>query len=417
MPRWRTETTSTSSRREQTRHRPGQGRVAEHDDPLDPVAELAGQEQAVGADDVVPGAAAARRLGEQRPAGRLGELAGRRTGVVAGDHHGAGAEVEHPCRGQRAAPPAPPTSGTSPPSHVSSRQERVVELDVEVHGASAVVPAEEGEQLVQVGAETSSVGAKGPKRPTWSVVWLAPVPRSRAGRSAVTTTSGTPAWAASTTAGSRLATAVPEVQTTAAGRPPTFARPRARKAAVRSSIRVCSRTPPSARVGVVEGEGERRVARARGEHDLPDGRTAQRRHHGPGELGRGVGHAGRILPYGGEPAPPVVDPLARRPRAGPGLPGRPRAATPASMPSTGSIGSVTTSSVSSWTVARPQAWWSSGSAAASATPAAIPTLDSTALETTTGRPMSSAIRRQARTPPSGWTFSTAMSAASRSRTR
>jgi hypothetical protein len=30
--------------------------------------------------------------------------------------------------------------------------------------------------------------------PTWSVVWLASVPRSRAGRSAVTTTIGTRAW-------------------------------------------------------------------------------------------------------------------------------------------------------------------------------------------------------------------------------
>ena len=45
-------------------------------------------------------------------------------------------------------------------------------------------------------------------------------------------------------------------------------------------------------------------------------------------------------------------------------------------------------------------------------PAAIPTLVSRALETTTGRPMSSAIRRQARTPPSGCTLSTATSAAS-----
>jgi hypothetical protein len=56
-------------------------------------------------------------------------------------------------------------------------------------------------------------------------------------------------------------------------------------------------------------------------------------------------------------------------------------------------------------------------AAASATPAAIPTEVSSADDTTTGSPMSSAIRRQARTPPSGWTFSTATSAASRSRTR
>src|SRR3954454_10104424 len=47
----------------------------------------------------------------------------------------------------------------------------------------------------------------------------------------------------------------------------------------------------------------------------------------------------------------------------------------------------------------------------------MPTEVSSAEETTTGRPMSSAIRRQARTPPSGCTLSTATSAASRSRTR
>src|SRR6478752_9989021 len=40
-------------------------------------------------------------------------------------------------------------------------------------------------------AVASWVATSGPNTPTWSVVWLALVPRSRAGRSAVTTTSAT----------------------------------------------------------------------------------------------------------------------------------------------------------------------------------------------------------------------------------
>ena len=46
----------------------------------------------------------------------------------------------------------------------------------------------------------------------------------------------------------------------------------------------------------------------------------------------------------------------------------------------------------------PQAYGSSGSAAASASPALIPIEVSSALETTTGMPMRSAICKQARTP-------------------
>ena len=68
-------------------------------------------------------------------------------------------------------------------------------------------------------------------------------------------------------------------------------------------------------------------------------------------------------------------------------------------------------------VARPQAYGRSGSAAARATPAASPTEVSTALDTTTGRPQASATCSAARTPPSGWTFSTTMSAAPAARTR
>ena len=46
----------------------------------------------------------------------------------------------------------------------------------------------------------------------------ATMPRKGCGRSAVTTTSGIPAWCASSTAGCRFATAVPEVVTTATAR-------------------------------------------------------------------------------------------------------------------------------------------------------------------------------------------------------
>ena len=80
--------------------------------------------------------------------------------------------------------------------------------------------------------------------PAWSVVWLALVPRSRPGRSAVTASRGTPACAASSIAGWRLATAVPLVHITAA-RLPVLDSPSARKPADRSSIRVCSRTSPA----------------------------------------------------------------------------------------------------------------------------------------------------------------------------
>ena len=75
------------------------------------------------------------------------------------------------------------------------------------------------------------------------------------------------------------------------------------------------------------------------------------------------------------------------------------------------------SAVSSRTVLSPQAYGSSGRAAAKATPAAMPIEVSSALDTTTGSPICSATVRQARTPPSGCTLSTAMSAACRRATR
>jgi len=59
--------------------------------------------------------------------------------------------------------------------------------------------------------------------PGCAVVWLAPVPRKRAGRSAVTASSGASACSASSSAGCRFAAAVPDVVTTGVTRPDTFA--------------------------------------------------------------------------------------------------------------------------------------------------------------------------------------------------
>src|SRR5918997_1939531 len=85
-----------------------------------------------------------------------------------------------------------------------------------------------------------------PNSPACSIVWLAPVPITSGGRSALSTSSGTPAYDASSTAGCRFATAVPDVVQTGTGRPDRSASPSARKPAVRSSIRTCSRSRPAA---------------------------------------------------------------------------------------------------------------------------------------------------------------------------
>ena len=66
-------------------------------------------------------------------------------------------------------------------------------------------------------AERRASCAQGEGARAWSMVWLAPVSLSSAGRSADKSSMGTLDWLASTTDGSRLATAVPEVVITTAG--------------------------------------------------------------------------------------------------------------------------------------------------------------------------------------------------------
>ena len=105
---------------------------------------------------------------------------------------------------------------------------------------SASVPVPSG------GSTSTSARTKVLNIPGWRVVWLAPVPRSSGGRSALSTTTGTPAWEASITAGSSSPTAVPLVVSTPHGWPVERATPRAVNAASRSSIRTCTLSAPLA---------------------------------------------------------------------------------------------------------------------------------------------------------------------------
>src|SRR3954467_5609066 len=73
----------------------------------------------------------------------------------------------------------------------------------------------------------------------------APTSRSSAGRSAVSTSSGTPASWASTTAGRKLAAAVPDVPVITAGSPVALAILSAKNAAQRSSTCECTVRRPS----------------------------------------------------------------------------------------------------------------------------------------------------------------------------
>ena len=212
------------------------------------------------------------------------------------------------------------------------RHQRLVEPHVDVERARRV-PL----HRIEVGgaARRRRSPTSGPKMPTWSVVWLAPVPRSRAGRSAVTTTSGTPAWAASSTAGCRFATAVPDVHITAA-RAPTLERPSARKPADRSSIRVCS-----------GARGRRPRPRTRAAHCATRA-TARRRCAGPTSRLDDDPRPTPLRPLTADhPAararrrvagPPTTPPDRRARPSGPARP-RPRPArVTGSAPSTGSSG-------------------------------------------------------------------------------
>ena len=309
--------------------------------------------------------------GQPRP---LRQHPRRRAGVVAGDHDGARAEraVSVRLAGSRdrrqrafARPATGRTSqrslGTSGSSSWTLRcsgpspSPSAVVRDGRVAGAEVDVRHERAEDADLVGGLVGA-GAAQPGGPV-------------GGHG----DSRTPACAASSIAGCRLATAVPEVQITAAWLP-TLVSPRARKPAERSSMRVCSRTQPGGR-GVVRRERQRGVARAGSDDDLADAGLDQRRDDGPGQLGRGRSRAtDPAAPHVPRPAGPASAPRARgSPRSAPAAPRRPRDGAPAAY------------AVDRQQPVRrrrrrpaaarsrgPHAYGSSGSAAASATPGGEP---------------------------------------------
>mmetsp|Transcript_15257 Transcript_15257/g.43420 ORF Transcript_15257/g.43420 Transcript_15257/m.43420 type:complete len:278 (+) Transcript_15257:5886-6719(+) len=93
-----------------------------------------------------------------------------------------------------------------------------------------------------------------PKMPTWSIVWLAPLSRSSAGRSAVSNRRGTSDCDASTTDGKRFATAVPDEVITAQGLPVALPWPSAQNPSDRSSIPGTSRARGCCATANVSGE-------------------------------------------------------------------------------------------------------------------------------------------------------------------
>ncbi len=132
--------------------------------------------------------------------------------------------------------------------------------------------------------------------------------------------------------------------------------------------------------GVVQGEGQRCVARTGRQHDVAHADAEQRLDDalgpaccccsGPSSVGVTTADPATRRRPGG--ARQCSTPVRGRPPTGRAASADGSGRRTGSAPSTGSSGSSTTSPASSWTVASPQACWSSGSAAASATPAAMP---------------------------------------------
>ena len=255
-------------------------RMPEHDHALDLVAEPGlAQQLAVRDHEVRAEAGAARDLGEERPAARAGELLGargrrrrprrrpcgavrqardgavgrgrrrdgsgapsarRRDGVAPSSSSTADDSGSRNCRFRCTGPgpgcgTASPSASTPSAASTASRARRA---------AASASPARPS------GGGTSRSRRTAPaKMPGCMVVWFERMPRSSAGRSAVARMSGTPAWCASSTAGCRFATAVPDVVTTTAGAP---SRPRGRARGTPRPARRCARAA-----------GSRRPARAR----------------------------------------------------------------------------------------------------------------------------------------------------------
>ncbi len=158
--------------------------------------------------------------GPSRPTSDSGQSAGGRSGTSSASGSSGSASGRFSCTGP-ATPPAPLAAPTA--RHTIARQ-------------AAFCP-----ETRCATANSWKNRSAGPNSDCWSMAWLAPTSRSHGGRSAESTSSGTPPWCASSTAGCRLATAVPEVVTTTAGRPdPGPARRRGSRPCVRRSARAAA---------------------------------------------------------------------------------------------------------------------------------------------------------------------------------
>ena len=237
-------------------------------------AEVAVEQQPVAADRRSRRCASrwsARRAAASRPARRASRAGG--PGVVAGDDHRARAERERARRSRGRTTCGPrSTRCDGPGCHRSVGDERLVELHVEVQRTRRV---RRQRRRTRPGRRRRRSRTSGPKIPTWSVVWLAPVPRSRAGRSAVTTTSGRRRRApprARPGAGwrrrCRTCTSPPRA------RRPWSARARGSRRCARRS-RVCSRSSPASAASYAANASGALREPGR-EHDLGDPGLDQR---------------------------------------------------------------------------------------------------------------------------------------------
>ena len=306
----------------------------------------------------------------------LGQHPRRRPRVVTGDHDRARARRQRD-RAPRWSARWCGTSGTSARCvglvAIGFGDQRLVELAVEVDRAVRGPGRRRGRRVGRRRCRSAKLAAS-PKSRTWSVVWLAPVPRSRAGRSAVSATRGTPAWAASSTAGCRFAAAVRDVVTTAAGRREPLAMPEREEAGgalvdpgVQRDPVVGARARRRAGRCATRGRARRRSARAR-----RAGRPARSR--GQASVGGVVTSddpAARPRPR--PSAAPVRRPLRRR-RPPASRRRRPAGRRTGKAPSTGAAGRrPRRRSAAARSRARRRSG-SSGRAAARATPAAMPML-------------------------------------------
>ena len=255
--------------------------------------------------------------------------------------------------------------------------------------------------------------------PAWSVVWLAPVPRSAAGRSAVTTTSGT--WAVPGLEDGR-------VQVRDGGArgghhrdravPDALARPSARNPAARSSTRTCSRSSPVRSASRARSaSGALRDPGASTTSRTPPASSSVDDHPGAAasaSVTRTRGHQRRVCAEPSLPEGSAVGLVAR-------CRGERRSSTatvggPAGRRRPAPAARSTRSSASRLTGVQPAGVRQLGQRGGQRHPGGAGRSRSPGRWTP--RPAARSARRsrrQARTPPSGCTLSTAMSAASSSR--